>query len=330
VEEDVKKQNTEEVENLRKKENEKRAKDNQLSIEDAEHQYEYASLADHVYLPNQKLPENWSIVSSQNSATYELVKEIKRLNNDGSGFYAELYQNDITGEYTLAFRGTEFPKPNDLATDGLQALGLSKQYEDAKLLGDKINELGISKENLKIVGHSLGGGLATVAGLESQCQTYTYNQAELSHATISFLNLNTDGHEKIITQYIDRNQWLNSLVQDPINNALSEKRMVAINKSEFNFAQRMIEASEKFKTDSPDNFFARLGTVKTIDSKGEHGIKFVKDFFYSQKREDLYGNQLKDFHISEMSEAPTLEDSSLRYFQQAGKDAGIIGVVSKK
>jgi hypothetical protein len=330
VEEDVKNKHTEEIDNLRKEENEKRAKAGQISIEEAEQQYEYSTLADHVYNPNQKLPENWSKVPIEGDAASELVKEIKRLNNDGSGFYAELYKNDITGEYTLAFRGTQPPKHmvrdllkpvtsgipsilkgeySDIAADIFQG----KQYENAKSLGEKIKELELDKklelDNFKIVGHSLGGGLATVAGLESRCQTYTYNQAELFNVTtIPNLKLNTEGHEKIITQYLDRNQWL-AKGQDFVNNALSEKTMVAINKSEFNFAQRRIEASKKFETDSPDNFFARLGTVKTIDSKGEHGIKAARDFFNTQSQPNLYGNgQLKDFHISEMSDYPKVED----------------------
>jgi hypothetical protein len=331
VEEDVKKKHAEEIADLRRKENEIRAKNGQISIEEAEQQYEYASLAEHVYSPNRKLPENWSKVSSKSDTAYELTKEIKRLNKDGSGFYAQLYKNDTTGEYTLAFRGTELTKPNDLAADGLQAIGLSKQYENAQLLGKKINDAGLNQMNFKIVGHSLGGGLASVAGLESRCETYSYNQAELSQPTIGILKLNTDEHEKLITQYLDRDQWLNKWVQDPVNNALSEKSMVAINKSESNFAQRIIEANKKFETDSPDNFFARLGTIKTIDSKGEHGIDSVKNFFDSQRRQDIYGNnKLQNFHISPISKAPTIEDSSLKYFQQAAKEEGIIGIASKK
>jgi hypothetical protein len=43
-----------------------------------------------------------------------------------------------------------------------------------------------------------------------------------------------------------------------------------------------------------------------------------------------FNNQVQSFHISGISEAPTIEDSSLKYFQKAAKEEGIIGIVSKK
>jgi hypothetical protein len=43
-----------------------------------------------------------------------------------------------------------------------------------------------------------------------------------------------------------------------------------------------------------------------------------------------YLDSMDNFHISPMSAPPTIEDSSLKYFRQAAKDAGIVGIASKK
>ncbi|MDR2026476.1 MAG: hypothetical protein LBQ01_02830 [Prevotellaceae bacterium] len=43
-----------------------------------------------------------------------------------------------------------------------------------------------------------------------------------------------------------------------------------------------------------------------------------------------FNNHVQDFHISPISAPPTIEDSSLKYFRQAAKDAGIVGIASKK
>ena len=350
VEEDVKKQYTKEVEELRKKENKKRAKEdskNHISIEEAEKQYEYSTIAAHVYNPSKSVPDNWSRVTSYNiDPAYELVNEIERLNKGVlNGFHAELYKNKFTGEYTLAFRGTEPLKLNDWGSNGLQVVGLSGQYKKAKKLGDIINRLAesgkIDKSNFKIVGHSLGGGLATVAGLTSRCQTYTYNQAELSQITIRSLKLNLEGHEKIITQHLDRNQWLN-LAQDSFNSTTKPKCSTAdrfiqnapAGQTSSELMKSIVSNSKKRceipKIDSSDNPLARLGTVKIIDSKGSHGIVDVQDFFNSKKATNLYGNKLlQNFNIQNISEVPSVDNSSIHLFQQAAQEAGIVGVVSK-
>ena len=302
-----------ELAKLREEEVVRREQQGRISIDEAETQYGYAKIADHVYNPKTALPKNLERITpnniSKDDPLYNLVKQIDEYNHENyitrearkvrfeSDFHAELYKNKITGEYTLAFRGTD--DLTDKVEDIKQAFGLSRQYAKAKNLGELINQSGLDKKNITIVGHSLGGGLATVASLQSKCHAYTYNQAEVSPLTIKFLGLKTDGHEKLITAYYDRKQWLMG-VHDTVNrfvhHAASDRNMAALNKSDFNFSERMFEASknpEKFQQDSPDNFFKRLGTVKTIDAKGEHGIAFVQDYFNTERKPVLYSSKFQ-------------------------------------
>lgn len=99
------------------------------------------------------------------------------------GFNCQLYYNDKTDEYTLSFegsRGLDLLKLPDFIADWAlnnipQGIGqISPQFIIAAYIGDKIKDLS-SDININIVGHSLGGGLASLAGVISGKPTYTYN-----------------------------------------------------------------------------------------------------------------------------------------------------------
>lgn len=123
----------------------------------------------------------------------KVAEEIKKCNDTQSetGFHAELYYNEVTDTYVISFRGTESDDENDVETDKriarnavIERFGENaeyeeiKQYEMALQIAKVINE--IPKEergnlNIEVVGHSLGGGLASIVGLEACIDAKTFN-----------------------------------------------------------------------------------------------------------------------------------------------------------
>ena len=90
-----------------------------------------------------------------------------------------LYQNTETGNYVVAFRGTE--SLADLGTDiqmGISTLigVLANQFTPAgETLANWIRDFTLSSSNTTIVGHSLGGALAQYFGANTGFETLTYN-----------------------------------------------------------------------------------------------------------------------------------------------------------
>ena len=138
------------------------------------------------------LQDEWIVIKEQH-------------NNDGttpSGFDGAVYLNPNTGQFVVAFRGTEFTADErgyrDAIKNDVLGFGYNKepeQYEDAKNLLDwAINQLNQGEwentitgerytfssapSNLIITGHSLGGGLAQLIGAQEeykQYQVHTFN-----------------------------------------------------------------------------------------------------------------------------------------------------------
>ncbi|MEO9383762.1 lipase family protein [Chromobacterium phragmitis] len=94
-----------------------------------------------------------------------------------SGMSAALYRDEKTGNYTLAFRGTE-PNWKDIRTDVGNAAGLKMaQYEKAASLATTLERNENFNDNLKFTGHSLGGGLASMAAAVTKLHAITFNPA---------------------------------------------------------------------------------------------------------------------------------------------------------
>ena len=71
---------------------------------------------------------------------------------------------DKNGKPTIAFRGTQITSPKDLYTDAALLFGLenhTQRFKDSKKLVNDVHE---KYGNAKIVGHSLGGSLASSSG----------------------------------------------------------------------------------------------------------------------------------------------------------------------
>jgi hypothetical protein len=171
---------------------------------------DFAIMANDVYDPNSKslADSDWKpLVNSHNVDDEAIARTIDAINkfnneslNNNSGFYAQIYKNELTGEYTLAFRGSEL-KAADWKNNVLQGFGaFSEQYAFAASIGECLSR---SNAKINIVGHSLGGGLATVAGLKTGFPTYTYNQADISQGTIDRYKLDVSKSDNITAYYTE-------------------------------------------------------------------------------------------------------------------------------
>lgn len=135
-----------------------------------------------------------------------------------TGFSASLYKNRQSGHYTLAFRGTANPEGVD--ADYTQALGQpTKQYDQAVDLALELRAA--LRDNLSFAGHSLGGGLASIAALKTDLQANTFNAAGLNPATVHRYQAAMGKAPALINAYFVRGEAL-SAAQDagPVKMAL--------------------------------------------------------------------------------------------------------------
>lgn len=122
-----------------------------------------------------------------------------------------------TNDYIVNVLGFEVKIPKDLWSDwgknnALQAVGrVASQYAMAKEIGDLINSMPELKDvAINFTGHSLGGGIASVAGLATGRPTYTYNAEGVSDKILSNFGLlgKKDSGEFQITAYHSSNDPL--------------------------------------------------------------------------------------------------------------------------
>lgn len=121
--------------------------------------------------------------------------------NEGrDGFNSEIYYDKDRGEYVIAIRGTEFEKSEDRSADMKFAQdGESPQHDIAYKLAQAIKDSGIPLDKIKITGHSLGGGLATLVGMITGCETYVYNPQHISVAAAKHYKLDLSRQDNIHT-----------------------------------------------------------------------------------------------------------------------------------
>ena len=102
------------------------------------------------------------------------------LDDSSTGFRAAIYEN-AEGQKVLAFAGTREGK--DWYADGTQALGLpTAQYEQAVTLATQAKAA--FGDGMVVTGHSLGGGLASIASVATDTAAVTFNAAGVNDNTI--------------------------------------------------------------------------------------------------------------------------------------------------
>ncbi len=157
---------------------------------------EHMRCAQHVYLANdpnapaelrQQMPPGFLKPTPDELATMGLDE--KMLNPPDSNFRAAVYKKDpaVWGKnpdppFIVAFRGSTSKREdwqNNFAQDANQE---SSYYKNAVEIG---NRLASSRANVHLVGHSLGGGLASAAQGGSGLTASTYNAAGLHPRTVA-------------------------------------------------------------------------------------------------------------------------------------------------
>ncbi len=99
-----------------------------------------------------------------------------------NGFDAQLYFDPVGQRHVLSFRGTD-GVGDDWTTNFAQARGqYARQYDLAQELAQDL-ERNANVQNLTFTGHSLGGGLATIAALATQRQASIFNAAAVQPQT---------------------------------------------------------------------------------------------------------------------------------------------------
>lgn len=160
------------------------------------------------------------------AAVYELqpidnhiVDPTFTVNDPDTGFRAQLYRPVDGGPAILAFAGTDMKSPRDWLTNLWQGLGgIPEQYNQALELTQRVRaELG---DNVILTGHSLGGGLASYAGMETGSRVVGFNAAGLSWRTqlSHWWNDKSENADRV-TQWKIRNEILSSETLLPIPGA---------------------------------------------------------------------------------------------------------------
>lgn len=184
----------------------------------------------HEYLANTNYREVGILDFSEGDPLRSFSEVIDECNKS-LGFHAELYYNTVTGEYTVAFEGSNMHPIGDLKDylfnwknvisnwedfyadwrDNIkQGLGgIPEQYILAYIIAYRVPE-GVK---MNFTGHSLGGGLASVAGAVSGVPTYTYNPEGVNNNIIDAFGIRekVDTRDYNIKVYQANNDLLTSV-----------------------------------------------------------------------------------------------------------------------
>ena len=151
---------------------------------------EAALIAKHVYGESVRLKGGWKING--------------KIITGENGLQYAVYDRKLKGgkmDYVLAFAGTN--DREDVKQDVQQNLGIGgTQYGKAQKLGVLFDYEYNDGGDRTIVGHSLGGGLAAVASMETGIEAITFNPAAVDKKTKVFLELENANTDQIINYVV--------------------------------------------------------------------------------------------------------------------------------
>lgn len=144
-----------------------------------------------------------------------------RIEDPETGLEAEVWVqvDPETGErtYVLVFEGTQMTEDGgaDWGANFQNAFGFGvpAQHEQALELALDFQEAYGDEGDLVVAGHSLGGGLATFAGLGAGIETVTFSPSGLGPASYAYLDSMglVDRNEHLVQNYVHRGEVLNIL-----------------------------------------------------------------------------------------------------------------------
>jgi pimeloyl-ACP methyl ester carboxylesterase len=138
-----------------------------------------ARLAQHAYSPDTAPAAGWTVVGS--TALEAMALDPHAFANRGTGFSATLYRHAAAG-YVLAFRGTD--EYLDWVANLHQAGGVQGgQYVEGARLAQNVRAA-LGDRLVALTGHSLGGGIASVASIRTSVPAVTFNAAGVHDHTI--------------------------------------------------------------------------------------------------------------------------------------------------
>jgi gas vesicle protein len=143
---------------------------------------EMAWLAKDVYkVDSADAPPGWEKLNADPEALAKLGLKPDEFAPKDIGFRAALYQSKDKKRIVFAVKGTE--SGEDWIHNLKQGIGMQDEYyEHTKTLAKKLQEL--YGDKLEITGHSLGGGMASTAGVVTSAKTTVFNPAGVHPNTI--------------------------------------------------------------------------------------------------------------------------------------------------
>ena len=228
----------------------------------------YAELASASYDFNKKSVGDWDLIETEGD------------NLQVNGLQFGVYKNKNSNETVIAFRGTELPSVVDILNDFQGPLyGLNTpQFKIAyKKVADLISSGKLPDiNNIKLVGHSLGGGLAQAVGATFGLETYAFNSAKVP---AGFFNTHPI---KLSSNLLQKKIHVISDVKDIISNGnLSTSTNYAINgltsshvttNIQFDFDKKNV--SPIFGEKAQSTSFSHHGIDKLINNLSELQDKY--------------------------------------------------------
>jgi len=127
-----------------------------------------------------------------------------------TGFHAAIYHDEKNKRYVLTFAGTEGLSWADWKNNLKQAAGkAAEQYRAAMQLALALKR-GTNKPFV-VIGHSLGGGLASAASIVSGYEAVTFNAAGLNAKTVADYKKDVTEARKLVRAYYVEGEALSAL-----------------------------------------------------------------------------------------------------------------------